>query len=116
MTRSLYDAGYGSSSRLYERASAQLGMTPARYQKQGSGVTIHFTIAPTPIGKMLLAATDRGICSIHFGDAIATLESIAKKRKDPKDPYDLARDEAKDALKEIKKALKKQQHQLGHGN
>src|SRR6202451_294280 len=52
VTRSLYDAGYGSSSRLYERASAQLGMTPSRYQKQGSGVTIHYTIAPTPIGKM----------------------------------------------------------------
>ncbi len=74
VTRSLYDAGYGSSSRLYERTSAQLGMTPARYQKQGSGVTIHYTIASTPIGKMLLAATDRGVCSIRFGDAIATLE------------------------------------------
>ena len=74
VTRSLYDAGYGSSSRLYERASSQLGMTPARYRKQGSGVTIHYTIASTPIGKMLLAATDRGICSIHFGDATATLE------------------------------------------
>jgi AraC family transcriptional regulator of adaptative response/methylated-DNA-[protein]-cysteine methyltransferase len=74
VTRSLYDAGYGSSSRLYERASSQLGMTPARYQKQGSGVTIHYTIAPTPIGKMLLAATERGVCSIHFGDAAATLE------------------------------------------
>jgi AraC family transcriptional regulator of adaptative response/methylated-DNA-[protein]-cysteine methyltransferase len=74
VTRSLYDAGYGSSSRLYERATAQLGMTPARYRKQGSGVTIRYTVAPTPIGRMLLAATDQGICSIHFGDAIATLE------------------------------------------
>ena len=74
VTRSLYEAGYGSSSRLYERATAQLGMTPARYRKQGSGVTIHYTIAATPIGKMLLAATDRGICSIHFGDAAAKLE------------------------------------------
>src|SRR5271165_6120814 len=74
VTRSLYDAGYGSSSRPYERAASQLGMTPARYRKQGSGVTIHFTIAPTPIGKMLLASTEQGVCSIHFGDAIATLE------------------------------------------
>jgi len=74
VTRSLYDAGYGSSSRLYERASSQLGMTPARYRKQGSGVTIHYTIAATPIGRMLLAATERGICLIHFGDAIARLE------------------------------------------
>jgi AraC family transcriptional regulator, regulatory protein of adaptative response / methylated-DNA-[protein]-cysteine methyltransferase len=74
VTRSLYDAGYGSSSRLYERASSQLGMTPARYRKLGSGVTIHYTIAATPIGKMLLAATEQGICSIHFSDAAATLE------------------------------------------
>jgi len=74
VTRSMHDAGYGSSSRLYERASSQLGMTPGRYRKQGSGVTIHYTIAPTPIGKMLLAATEQGICSIHFGDAAATLE------------------------------------------
>jgi AraC family transcriptional regulator, regulatory protein of adaptative response / methylated-DNA-[protein]-cysteine methyltransferase len=74
VTRSLYDAGYGSSSRLYERASAQLGMTPARYGKQGSGVTIHYSIAPTPIGKMLLAATEQGVCSIHFGDRREKLE------------------------------------------
>jgi AraC family transcriptional regulator, regulatory protein of adaptative response / methylated-DNA-[protein]-cysteine methyltransferase len=74
VTRSLYDAGYGSSSRLYERASSQLGMTPARYRKQGSGLTIRYTIAKTPIGKMLLAATEEGICSIRFGDTNATLE------------------------------------------
>jgi AraC family transcriptional regulator of adaptative response/methylated-DNA-[protein]-cysteine methyltransferase len=74
VTRSLYDAGYGSSSRLYERASAQLGMTPARYRKQGSGVTIRFTIALTPVGNMLLAATAQGICSIRFGDAGEALE------------------------------------------
>jgi AraC family transcriptional regulator of adaptative response/methylated-DNA-[protein]-cysteine methyltransferase len=74
VTRSLYDAGYGSSSRLYERASSQLGMTPSRYRKQGSGVTIHYAIAPTPIGQMLLAATAQGVCSIHFGDAVETLE------------------------------------------
>jgi AraC family transcriptional regulator, regulatory protein of adaptative response / methylated-DNA-[protein]-cysteine methyltransferase len=74
VTRSLYDAGYGSSSRLYERSTSQLGMTPSRYRKQGSGVAIHYTIAPTPIGKMLLAATERGICSIQFGDSAAALE------------------------------------------
>jgi AraC family transcriptional regulator of adaptative response/methylated-DNA-[protein]-cysteine methyltransferase len=74
VTRSMYDAGYGSSSRLYERATAQLGMTPARYQKQGSGVTIHYTMAHTSIGKMLLAATEHGICTIRFGDTTATLE------------------------------------------
>ncbi len=74
VTRSLYDAGYGSSSRLYERASSKLGMTPARYRKQGSGVSMHYAIATTRIGQMLLAATEQGICSIQFGDAAATLE------------------------------------------
>jgi AraC family transcriptional regulator, regulatory protein of adaptative response / methylated-DNA-[protein]-cysteine methyltransferase len=74
VTRSLYDAGYGSSSRLYERAASQLGMTPLRYRKQGAGETIHYTIAATPIGRMLLAATEQGICSIQFGDSAATME------------------------------------------
>lgn len=74
VTRSLYDAGYGSSSRLYERAAAQLGMTPARYLKQGGGVTIRYTIAATPVGTMLLAATERGICSIRLGDSEEILE------------------------------------------
>ncbi|HTC35695.1 MAG TPA: bifunctional DNA-binding transcriptional regulator/O6-methylguanine-DNA methyltransferase Ada [Bryobacteraceae bacterium] len=74
VTRSLYDAGYGSSSRLYERASSQLGMTPSRYRQQGAGETIHYAIAATRIGRMLLAATDRGVCSIQFGDSDAKLE------------------------------------------
>jgi len=74
VTRSLYDAGYGSSSRLYENASARLGMTPARYRKHGAGVRISYTIAPTPIGQMLLAATELGICAVRFGDSSAALE------------------------------------------
>jgi AraC family transcriptional regulator of adaptative response/methylated-DNA-[protein]-cysteine methyltransferase len=79
VTRSLYDAGYGSSSRLYERASAQLGMTPSRYRKQGSGVTIRYSIAETPVGRLLLAGTPRGICSIQFGDSDTTLEGALRK-------------------------------------
>jgi AraC family transcriptional regulator, regulatory protein of adaptative response / methylated-DNA-[protein]-cysteine methyltransferase len=74
VTRSLYDAGYGSSSRLYERASSQLGMTPLRYGKQGAGVSMRYTTASTPIGSVLLAATPKGICSIQFGDSAAALE------------------------------------------
>lgn len=78
VTRSLYDAGYGSSSRLYERASSRLGMTPARYRKQGSGVTIRYTIAPTPVGRMLLAATSKGVCSIQFGESDRALEGALR--------------------------------------
>jgi AraC family transcriptional regulator of adaptative response/methylated-DNA-[protein]-cysteine methyltransferase len=79
VTRSLYDAGYGSSSRLYERASSQLGMTPSRYRKQGSGVTIRYAIAETPVGRLLLAATPRGICSIQFGDSDTALEGALRR-------------------------------------
>jgi AraC family transcriptional regulator, regulatory protein of adaptative response / methylated-DNA-[protein]-cysteine methyltransferase len=79
VTRSLYDAGYGSSSRLYEGASSKLGMTPARYAKQGSGVNIRYAIAETPIGRMLLAATSKGVCSVQFGESERTLESELRR-------------------------------------
>lgn len=79
VTRSLYDAGYGSSSRLYERAASQLGMTPARSGKQGSGITIRYALAGTPIGTMLLAATEKGVCAIRFGDAAGTLEQDLRR-------------------------------------
>lgn len=74
VTRSMYDAGYGSSSRLYERASSRLGMTPSRYKNQGQGETIRFTIAESPIGRILLAATEKGVCSIRFGGSDRDLE------------------------------------------
>ena len=78
VTRSMYDAGYGSSSRLYERASSQLGMTPLRYRKQGIGETIRFTITDSPIGCVLLAATGKGICSIRFGGSGRELEKALR--------------------------------------
>lgn len=78
VTRSMYDAGYGSSSRLYERAASQLGMTPSRYRKQGSGVQIRFAIGATPIGQALIAATPQGVCSIQFGDSAAALENALR--------------------------------------
>jgi len=78
VTRSLYDAGYGSSSRLYEGATAKLGMTPARYGKRGAGVTIRYTIARTAIGKMLLATTNKGICAVQFGESNRALEEALR--------------------------------------
>ncbi len=64
----MYDAGYGSSSRLYEKASENLGMTPATYKKGGKGMKIEYTIADCELGKILVARTKRGICSVTFGD------------------------------------------------
>jgi AraC family transcriptional regulator, regulatory protein of adaptative response / methylated-DNA-[protein]-cysteine methyltransferase len=74
VTDALYEAGYGSSSRLYEKASAQLGMTPATYRKGGQGMNVRYTIAESPLGLLLVAATDRGICSVQLGD---TSEELA---------------------------------------
>jgi AraC family transcriptional regulator of adaptative response/methylated-DNA-[protein]-cysteine methyltransferase len=68
VTDAMYEAGYGSSSRLYEKAAAQLGMTPATYRKGGKGMKIDYTIAECPLGLLLVAATDKGICSITLGD------------------------------------------------
>ncbi|HMY76575.1 MAG TPA: Ada metal-binding domain-containing protein, partial [Blastocatellia bacterium] len=62
VAEAMYDAGYGSSSRLYEKAAAQLGMTPATYRKGGKGMKINYTIAECRLGLLLVAATDKGIC------------------------------------------------------
>jgi AraC family transcriptional regulator of adaptative response/methylated-DNA-[protein]-cysteine methyltransferase len=75
VTRALYEAGYGSSSRLYERSSAQLGMTPATYRKGGRGMEIGYTIVDSPLGRMLVGATRRGVCAVSLGDADAALEA-----------------------------------------
>src|SRR5262249_53431306 len=67
VTRAMYDAGYGSSSRLYERTSSQLGMTPDKYRRGAIAATIRYTLVDSPLGRMLIAATERGICAIQFG-------------------------------------------------
>ena len=74
VTPALYDAGYGSSSRLYERAGPALGMTPATYRKGAPGIDIDFTIAKSPLGRLLLAATARGVCRVMIGEVDAELE------------------------------------------
>jgi AraC family transcriptional regulator of adaptative response/methylated-DNA-[protein]-cysteine methyltransferase len=74
VTTSLYDAGYSSPSRLYEVAHQQLGMTPATYGKGGPGERIAFAIADSALGKMLVAATQRGLCAVRFGDDAKLLE------------------------------------------
>ncbi len=69
ITDALYETGYGSSSRVYERSNAQLGMTPATYQKGGKGMKIGYSIAKSPLGKVLVAATERGVSAVYLGDA-----------------------------------------------
>ena len=60
ISEALYETGYGSSSRVYERSNAQLGMTPATYRKGGKGMKLEYTIAKSPLGTVLVAATERG--------------------------------------------------------
>jgi AraC family transcriptional regulator of adaptative response/methylated-DNA-[protein]-cysteine methyltransferase len=73
ITDALYETGYGSSSRVYERSNAQLGMTPATYRKGGKGMRIGYSIAKSALGKVLVAATERGVSAVYLGDSEAKL-------------------------------------------
>ena len=79
VTTALYDAGFGSSSRLYERAPSQLGMTPATYRRGGKGMQISYTLVASPLGRLLVAATQRGISALYLGDNDAKLEAELAK-------------------------------------
>ena len=73
VTDAIYGAGYSSSSRLYEQSDEKLGMTPSAYRKGGAGMTIFYSAVPCPLGVLLVAVTERGICKLSLGDAPAPL-------------------------------------------
>jgi AraC family transcriptional regulator of adaptative response/methylated-DNA-[protein]-cysteine methyltransferase len=75
VTTALYQAGYNSSSRLYEQAPERLGMTPATYRRGGAGARIGYSIADSPLGRLLVAATERGVCFVSLADTNAELEA-----------------------------------------
>ncbi len=74
VTNALYDSGFNSSSRVYEQAPQELGMTPATYGRGGRGVKISYTIAASPLGRLLVALTERGVCAVRMGDSDTELE------------------------------------------
>jgi AraC family transcriptional regulator of adaptative response/methylated-DNA-[protein]-cysteine methyltransferase len=74
VTQALYDSGFNSSSRLYEQAQSELGMTPATYGRGGRGTTIRYTTIASPFGRLLVAVTDRGVCAVRMADTDAELE------------------------------------------
>ncbi len=80
VTDAIYDAGFGSSSRLYENSGASLGMTPRAMRNGGEGQVIRYVTADSPLGRMLVAATDRGVCSIVFGEDDEELSEELKER------------------------------------
>lgn len=79
VTTALYDAGFGSSSRLYERAPAHLGMTPATYRRGGAGMLIEYTVVDSPLGRLLAGATARGISALYLGESDGKLEEALRK-------------------------------------
>ena len=79
VTEAVYEAGYGSSSRVYERADTRLGMTPMQYRQGGRGVVITHVTIESPVGLMTIAATDRGLCFVQFGDSEKALLKALEK-------------------------------------
>jgi AraC family transcriptional regulator of adaptative response/methylated-DNA-[protein]-cysteine methyltransferase len=80
VSRATYAAGFGSSSRLYERATELLGMTPGAYRKGGAGMEIRYTVVESPLGRLLVAVTERGVCAVTLGDSDRSLERALKEQ------------------------------------
>jgi AraC family transcriptional regulator of adaptative response/methylated-DNA-[protein]-cysteine methyltransferase len=80
VTDAIYDAGFGSSSRLYENSSARLGMTPREMRNGAAGIIVRYSTSNSPLGRMLVAATNKGICTIAFGDGDAEVKAILQDR------------------------------------
>jgi AraC family transcriptional regulator of adaptative response/methylated-DNA-[protein]-cysteine methyltransferase len=75
VTDAVYEAGFGSGSRVYEESDRRLGMTPASYRAGGAGASIRYTTTSTPLGQLLVATTAKGICSVTLGESDAELEA-----------------------------------------
>jgi AraC family transcriptional regulator of adaptative response/methylated-DNA-[protein]-cysteine methyltransferase len=74
VTGAIFDAGYGSTSRFYERAVPRLGMSPSTYRRGGAGMSIRYTIVDSPLGRLLVGATPHGVCAVAMGESDAQLE------------------------------------------
>ncbi|WP_313443460.1 Ada metal-binding domain-containing protein, partial [Novosphingobium sp.] len=68
VTEAIYEAGFGASSRFYEASEGRLGMVPSAWRNGGKGVTIHWAVVPTSLGRMLVAATEKGVCRLSFDE------------------------------------------------
>jgi AraC family transcriptional regulator of adaptative response/methylated-DNA-[protein]-cysteine methyltransferase len=79
VTTAMHEVSYGSTSRLYEKSNAQLGMTPATYRKGGLGMNISYTIADCSLGRVLVAGTERGISAVYLGDKDSDLAASLRE-------------------------------------
>ena len=79
VTTAVYEAGFGSASRLYAQSDERLGMTPGSWRRGGQGIEVRFATAPSPAGRVLVAATERGVCSVMLGDDERELEAELRR-------------------------------------
>jgi AraC family transcriptional regulator of adaptative response/methylated-DNA-[protein]-cysteine methyltransferase len=95
VTDAIYEAGFGGSSRVYERVDTRLGMTPREYRQRGKNVAISYASVESPLGLLLIGATDRGLCFVQFGETKAELlkklreeypEASIQEMKEPYSP------------------------------
>ena len=80
VSKAIYEAGFGSGSRVYEKTDGQLGMTPSEYRSGGKGLTISYASGSTPLGLLMIGATDRGICFLQFGEAHTALAAELERQ------------------------------------
>jgi AraC family transcriptional regulator, regulatory protein of adaptative response / methylated-DNA-[protein]-cysteine methyltransferase len=97
ITDAIYEAGYSSSSRAYENSNERLGMTPSTYRRNGAGAKISYSVVSCELGRLLVAATERGLCAVRFGDKESSLQaelrddfSAAEIRRDDRELKPLA--------------------------
>lgn len=79
VTNAIYDAGFTSKGRLYEKTPTQLGVNPGTFRRGGEGLAIHYTIIDSPIGRLLLGATGKGLCAVCIGASDEAVESALKE-------------------------------------
>jgi AraC family transcriptional regulator of adaptative response/methylated-DNA-[protein]-cysteine methyltransferase len=80
VTEAIYDAGFSSSSRFYEKSADRLGMTPSTWRRFGAGTKIRFAVGQCFLGAILVAATEKGVCAIDLGDDPAALVRALQDR------------------------------------
>ena len=104
VSRASFEAGYSSPSRVYEQATAHMGMTPGAYRKGGLGVRIGYAVAETKVGFVLVAATGRGVCAIALGDDEEALVA-ALRAEHPRASIEGAADDLREWLDAAVRAL-----------
>jgi len=111
ITNALYDSGFNSSRKLYENAADELGMTPATYGKGGRDVQISYTISDSPLGRLLVAVTSRGVCSVAMGDRDVQLEQ-ALRNEFPEAKIERTDSTLKPTVKQVLRHLEAKQPHL----